>query len=143
MSKQLVRLEDDLLERTALEFAAVYYEAGRSTGLKSKFKDAKSFAKHNFERFIPKVIEHFLDILANPTFDEDAKRMIWEAIQKRHNDPNLQQTTQLPDIDVKKLISLVDSGKVQASKANMNLIENQAKQQLETGDPILKKLGLN
>lgn len=122
MSK-IIQPEDDLIERTALEYAAVYYEAGRSTGLKSKWKNPKSFAKNNFEKFIPRVVDDFLTMLNNPTFDASAKDIIWKALQKRHNDPNLQTGNELPNIDVKKLISLVDAGKVDHSPENLKVIE--------------------
>lgn len=142
MNKKIIQPADELIERTALTFACIYYEAGRSTGLKSKFKNAKSFARNNFEKFIPRVVEHFLDILANPTFDKDAKIMIWEALQKRHNDPNLKTEAQLPNVDVKKLIEMTKNGKVNSSEANLKIIDDLIKTK-PTTDPFLNKFRMN
>lgn len=133
---KILQPEDILIEKTALAFAAEFYEIGRGQGLKSKWKTPKSFAKNNFEKFIPRVVDDFLTILNNPNFDASAKDMIWKAIQKRHNDPNLQTGNELPNIDVKKLISLVDTGKVDHSPENLKVIElmNKAK---ETKKPFI------
>lgn len=122
MSK-IIKPEDTLIEKTALAYAAEFYEIGREQGLKSKHKNARAYAKANFERFIPAVVDNFLTILNNPTFDADAKAMIWNALQKRHNDPNLKTGNELPKIDVEKLIKLVDAGKVDHSPENLKVIE--------------------
>ena len=46
-----------VIEQTAIQLAACFYEAGRSSGLKSKHKNARAYAKANLERFIPKAID--------------------------------------------------------------------------------------
>lgn len=106
-----------LIEQTALEFAAVYYEAGRSTGLTSKFKDARAFAKANWPKFIPRVVDHFLDMLNNPKYNKHVKDTIFEALMERHNDPTLNAVNPaLPDIDVKKVLALQEHKVVIESK---------------------------
>lgn len=78
-----------LIEKTALELAAVFYEAGRSAGLTSKHKNARSFAKANVENYIPKAVEFLLDIMNNPATPKDQKDMIYDAIMERTNDQDL------------------------------------------------------
>lgn len=87
--KALITPQSLLIEKTALEFAAVFYEAGRSSGLKSKHKDARAFAKANLTRFIPKAIEHLMDLLGKDYIPQDQKDLIYEAIMERANDPDL------------------------------------------------------
>lgn len=112
-----------IIEDTALQFAAIYYEAGRSTGLTSKYKNAREFAKNNVEKFVPKVVQHFIEILNNPTFPKDAKEEIFQALMERHNDPTLKTGNELPDIDVKKLIDIVELNKGAPSmEANLTAI---------------------
>lgn len=98
-----------VFEHVAAEFAAVYYEAGRSTGLTSKFKDARSFARANFEKFIPKAIEHCVTLLGRQDIPDLCKAEIYEAIMERNNDPDINAMTgnTLPDIQVKKLLDML------------------------------------
>ena len=49
VQNQAVAPHSILIEQTALELAATYYEVGRSQGLTSKFKDARAFAKANIK----------------------------------------------------------------------------------------------
>lgn len=78
-----------LIEKTALEMAAVYYEAGRNTGMTSKHKDARSFAKANVEKFIPIAVSTLLDMLGMPHIPQHQKDEIYEAIMERTNDQEL------------------------------------------------------
>src|SRR5216684_1181391 len=78
-----------VIEETALALACTWYEIGRGQGLTSKWKNARSYAKANFTKFIPKAVEHLLDILGNPSFPQSAKDVIYEALLERHNDPTL------------------------------------------------------
>ena len=57
IGKNLITPQSLLIEKTALELAAVFYEAGRSSGLTSVCKNAKQYAKRNVEKFIPKAVE--------------------------------------------------------------------------------------
>lgn len=85
-----------LIEQTALKFAQVYYEAGRSTGLTSKHKDARSFARANVEKFIPLATSTLLDMLGKSSTPLEQKDMIYNAIMERTND------TDLSDIGIKQ-----------------------------------------
>lgn len=108
--KKIVSPSSVLIERTALEFAAVFYEIGRSQGLKSKYKTPRHYAAANLEKFVPHVIKSFLDMLNNPLVSQSQKDDIWEAIKERLNDPtamslaNASVGHSLPDIDIAKLI---------------------------------------
>lgn len=86
---KLVTPSSLLIEKTALEFAAVYYEAGRSTGLTSKHKDARSFAKANVEKFIPLAVSTLLDMLGKDSVPQEQKDVIYDAIMERTNDKEL------------------------------------------------------
>lgn len=86
---KLVTPQSLLIEKTALELAAVFYEAGRSSGLTSKHKDAKSFAKANVERFIPKAVDLLMDMIGSGAIPEDQKQLIYEAFMERTNDKDL------------------------------------------------------
>lgn len=86
---KLITPQSLLIEKTALELACVFYEAGRSSGLKSKHKDARAFAKANVTTFIPKAVELLMDILANPATSVEQKDMIYEAFMERTNDQAL------------------------------------------------------
>lgn len=78
-----------LIEKTALDLATAFYEGGRSAGLTSKHKNARSFAKANVEKYIPKAVEVLLEILNNPATPKDQKDMIYDAIMERTNDQEL------------------------------------------------------
>jgi hypothetical protein len=86
---KLVTPQSLLIEKTALELAAVFYEAGRSSGLKSKHKDARSFAKANVEKFIPKAVDLLMDMIGSGAIPEDQKDLIYEAFMERTNDKDL------------------------------------------------------
>lgn len=83
------RPSSTVIEKTAIELAAVYYEAGRSTGLTSKYKSPRAFARHNFERFIPKAVELLMSMLDRPDIADLMKNEIYSAILERANAPEL------------------------------------------------------
>jgi len=89
LTKNLITPQSLLIEKTALELAAVFYEAGRSSGLTSKHKDARAFAKANVEKFIPKAVELLMDILAKDNTPQDQRDLIYEAFMERTNDKEL------------------------------------------------------
>jgi hypothetical protein len=96
-----------LFEKVATELAATWYEIGRSQGLKSKWKDARSYARANLEKFLPKAIEYCIDMLGRADINDDMKEMIYNELQERVNDPTNITSTQingLPDIDIKKVL---------------------------------------
>jgi hypothetical protein len=91
-----------LIEQTALNLAAVFYEACRRSGLTSKHKNARAFAKANLEKFIPKAVDLLLDILGKTDPPEIMKADIHEALTERVNDPELNQY--MPKTDVTAFI---------------------------------------
>lgn len=86
---KLITPQSLVIEKTALEIAAVFYEACRSAGMKSKHKDARKFARANVEKFIPKAVELLMDMLGKDSTPQEQKDMIYEAIMERANDPEL------------------------------------------------------
>lgn len=88
-----------LIEKTAIELAACWYEVGRSQGLTSKYKNARVYAAHNLEKFLPKAIEHLINILHQPNTSELIKVEIYDALLERVG------ANPISDIDVNKLLS--------------------------------------
>ena len=78
-----------LIEKTALELACCFYEAGRSSGLTSKHKGPRAFAKANVEKFIPKAVDLLMDIMANPATPKEQKDLIYDSFMERTNDVDL------------------------------------------------------
>jgi hypothetical protein len=104
---KIAQPKHNLIEYVAGQLAGTWYEIGRSQGLTSKYKDAKSFARANIERFIPNAVQTLLQQLHNPDTPKDTKDMIYDAIMERHNDPDLiarDQMFTLPDVDIKKVL---------------------------------------
>lgn len=94
-----------VIEKTAAEFAAVWYETGRSQGLTSKWKTPKAYARANFEKFIPKALEILLSMLNRSDIHDLMKEEIYEAIMERHNDKALTDIMpNIPNIDITKLL---------------------------------------
>lgn len=89
VQNQVVAPHSLLIEKTALELAATYYEVGRSQGLTSKFKNARAFAKANVEKYIPMAVKFLMDMLGSPSVPQDQKDMIYDALMERSNDPDL------------------------------------------------------
>lgn len=123
--KKIVAPKYILIEQTALEFAANFYEIGRGQGLKSKHKNARDYAKHNLERFIPLAVKHLIECLSSPNLPEQAKRDIFEALAERHNDEELNKV--MPNNDVEKAIAAVDLKEKQNRKV-IEIIDKAIKQ---------------
>lgn len=87
--KKLTTPKHVVIERTALELAATFYEIGRGQGGKSKYKNAKEYAKANLEAFIPKAVEILTDMLAMNHVSQHMKDEISDALIERANDPDL------------------------------------------------------
>lgn len=110
MSRRIISPASVIIEKTALNMAAVFYEAGRSSGLKSKFKTARHYAAANLEKFVPHAVVHLREMLYKPDTPNEMKAIIHDAILERINDPeavDLAKSSQghaLPDIDIAKLI---------------------------------------
>lgn len=86
---KLVTPQSLLIEKTALELAATFWEVGKSQGLTSKHKNARSYAKANVEKFIPKAVETLMDMISSGAIPEDQKDLIYEAFMERTNDKDL------------------------------------------------------
>ena len=89
IQNQVVAPHSLLIEKTALELAATYYEVGRGQGLTSKFKNPRAFAKANVEKYIPMAVKLLMDMLASEATPKDQKDMIYDALMERSNDPEL------------------------------------------------------
>lgn len=89
LGKNLITPHSLVIEKTALELAALYYEAGRSSGLTSKHKDARAFARANVSQFIPKAVELLMDIVSKDSTPQDQRDMILDAFLERSNDTEL------------------------------------------------------
>lgn len=94
-----------IIEKCALEMACVFYEASRSSGLKSESKTPQAWARKHFIKFIPQAISNLTDMLSRDNVAEHLKNEIYEAIQERINDPRIMaMENKKPDFDVKKLL---------------------------------------
>lgn len=93
-----------MIYKVAGEFAGIYYDAGRSTGLTSKFKNAESFARANVEKFIPLAIKHLMELL-KPTSNitEHMRSEIYEALMDPVNDPELMKAKVNTDLNMELL----------------------------------------
>lgn len=98
----------DVVEHTALQFALTFYEAARSSGMKSKYKTARLWALHNYIKFIPKALDTLIDMLSRNDIHDNVKQKIHEAIIERTNDPVVNQVfpkeNVIPEIDLKKIL---------------------------------------
>lgn len=86
---QLITPQSTLIEKVALEFAAVFYEAGRASGMTSKHNDARSYARAYVERFIPLAVDHLMTMIGHPSIPPDQKDLIYDAFMERVNDKEL------------------------------------------------------
>src|SRR6185369_6586839 len=123
MTNKLVTPNSTLIETVAVELAATWYEIGRGQGLKSKHKNARAYARANLEKFIPKAVEYCLEML-KPTSNATAemRAVIYEALMERHDDAVLQ--TFMPNIDVKKVIALVDEAERKKGPVIINTLDD-------------------
>lgn len=98
-----------IFEHIACEFAAIFWETGKSQGMTSKFKDARSFARAHFEKFIPEAIKHCVTLLGRQDIPDLAKAEIYSALHERNNDPDINKTLGfgLPDLDMKKVMDML------------------------------------
>lgn len=105
---KIIEPKFDIIEETALKFAATYFEAGMSQGLKPrnpKHKTPRLWALNNFEKFIPKAVEVLTEMLSRSDIAEPIKEKIYGALIERVNDPELQSIQPidtLPDINIQK-----------------------------------------
>lgn len=83
-----------IIETTALEFAMVFWDAGRSAGATSKMTQ-KAWARKNFPKFIPKAVEHLTSMLGRTDIADLLKQQIHEALLERINDPEMQMLDEM------------------------------------------------
>jgi len=101
MSKLKIRDPSDVIvEKTAGEFAGVFYDSARSSGMTViklqgdvinllRFKSPREFARRHLEKFIPAAVHALMEILSRPETPEEQRQIIYNAIMERVNDPDL------------------------------------------------------
>ncbi len=75
-----------VIERTAGELAATWYETGRSQGMTSKYKNARAYAKAYLESYIPLAIQILTSMLSRNDIPEIMKNEIYDSLLERSND---------------------------------------------------------
>lgn len=102
-----------IIEKTAGEFCATFYEAARSSGLKIiklqgktinllRYKSPRDFARRHLEAFIPAAVHALTDIMSRPNTPVEQKDMIYNALMERVNDKDLDmmgKTAGLPEFE--------------------------------------------
>lgn len=101
MTKLKIRDPSDVIvEKTAGAFAAEFFEAARSSGMTViklqnqtinllRYKSPRDFARRHLEKFIPAAVHSLIEILSRPNTPPEQKEIIYQAIQERVNDPDL------------------------------------------------------
>lgn len=89
LERKLIKPETLLIEKTARDMAAAFYEYGRSLGLESKYKSHKEYANAYLERFIPLAVNQLMDMLAMDHISKEMKDAIYDAFLERTNDKDL------------------------------------------------------
>lgn len=86
---KILSAKHTIIEQTAASIAAEWYEIGRGQGMTSKCKNAREYARKNFETWIPKALEILTDMLGRNDINDILKQQIYDAILERANDPEL------------------------------------------------------
>lgn len=102
MSKlKIIEPHHFLIEHTAGAFAATFFEAARSSGMKTimlqgqkinlmRYKEnPRLFAKAHLEKFIPAATHSLIEIMSRENTPASQKEQIYQAILERTNDPDL------------------------------------------------------
>lgn len=104
---------DVIVEKTAGEFAGVFYDAARSSGMTVitlqgkkinllKYKSPRDFARRHIEKFIPAAVHALTDIMSRENTPPEQKEIIYQALMERVNDPDidmLAKTAKLPEFE--------------------------------------------
>src|SRR6266850_1247532 len=99
LEKKMTNPASVLIEQTAADLAAEYFEIGLSQGLKSKHKTHKAFVRAHIERFIPIAGGLLTSMLGMKHVSDDQKVLIHEALIERANDPDLSfMDEKIPDV---------------------------------------------
>ena len=113
MTKKIVAPVNPLIYKTALQYAAIFYDAGRSSGMTSQYKTPEAFARRYLERFVPLVIKHFIEMLKpHSGISEHMKMEIHEALTDPINDPQLMDGNKkngIVDINAEMLLKVIDA----------------------------------
>lgn len=118
MSKKIVKPINPLIYKVAASMAAIMYETGRSQGMTSKHKNARSYARAYIEKYIPMAVKTLIEMLKPTSNCSDFMRMeIYEALLDPVNDPELMDGKKngLPDINaelVAKALKAYDKNKI-------------------------------
>jgi len=113
LSNKLKDPSDVIIEKTAGEFAGVFYDAARSSGLTKvnlqgqiidlkRFKSPRDFARRHLEKFIPAAVHALTDILSRDSTPLEQKEIIYNALMERVNDVDLDmmgKTAKLPEFE--------------------------------------------
>ena len=86
--------ESTVIEKVALEFAAVFYDAARSSGATSKLTQ-RAWARKNFQKFIPHATKHLISMLGRSDIADLMKQEIHQALLERVNDPEVTMLDEL------------------------------------------------
>lgn len=100
LSRKLKDPSDVIVEKTAGEFAGVFYDSARSSGMTViklqgdtinllRYKSPREFARRHLEKFIPAAVHALNEIMCNPNTPETQRQIIYNAIMERVNDPDL------------------------------------------------------
>ena len=100
LSRKLKDPSDVIVEKTAGEFAGVFYDSARSSGMTViklqgdvinllRYKSPREFARRHLEKFIPAAVHALNEIMCNPNTPEAQRQIIYNAIMERVNDPDL------------------------------------------------------
>lgn len=100
MKLKLKEPSDVIVEKTAGAFAATFFDAARSSGMKVirlqgkvinllRYKSPRDFARRHLEAFIPAAVHALTNILSRPETPVEQKEVIYQAILERVNDPDL------------------------------------------------------
>jgi hypothetical protein len=101
MSKLKIKDPSDVIvEKTAGEFAGVFYDSARSSGLTViklqdqtinllRYKSPRDFARRHLEKFIPAAVHALMEIMTRESTPENQRQIIYNAIMERVNDPDL------------------------------------------------------
>jgi hypothetical protein len=107
LQRKIVEPKINLIEQTAADLCAQFYEVGRSQGLTSKHKTHKDYVAHNIEKFIPIALSYLMDMLNRPDISVEMKDTIYEAIIERNSDPSLNIFNQKYEVAEKKVGPLI------------------------------------
>lgn len=113
MNFKIVDPSTVIIEKTAGEFAGVFYDAARSSGMKLiklqgktinllRYKSARDFARRHIEAFIPAAVHSLIEIMSRPNCNVAHKDLIYNALMERVNDKDLDmmgKTAKLPEFE--------------------------------------------